>query len=653
MMVRNTALFLAMGVLGHTLTGISACESNVDDDGDGYTSDIDCDDADALIYPGAPETCDGLDNDCDGAADEGLALISYPDADGDGYGSASATASCKSGAGTSANHSDCNDANVAIYPGAPDTIGDGVDKSCDGDDGLAPSVGLTTSTFTTLQAALDAAKAGQTVWVGPGTYPAKGLSMKGKALKLASTQGESKTTIDGQSQGTVIYFTAGEQAGSILQGFTVKGGVASCNLPTGKTPCRYSGGGFFIDNASPTLQDLIVTGNTATSTEYYSGGGGLYLWTASPTLTNVTISGNSAYSGGGVEMWSSSAKLKSVVLQGNTVTGGSYSIGGGGMYVTSSSPTLEDVVVRNNEAGFGGGLYLNYSTPTLKSVRVFGNTAYSQDGAGLYLEHATATLTQVEISNNIGTGLSARNSNPILTHVNIFKNATTKNGGGMYLYNASPSMTHVAIWSNASAGNGGGIYLAGGYPTMNQVALVGNEADYNGGGFYLYAGFPTLKNSIVAFNCSNVGGNLFRDYLEPINSVVTATYSDLYNPTGWARDNIDATGSFVSQEPGFTAYADRHTGETCSPGSLTSCIPANLHLALSSPLINAGDTAVLDADSSRSDMGVYGGPLGGSWDLDVDGLPDYFWPGAWADAPTNFASEQYDCDDHDPTVRGC
>ncbi len=43
-----------------------------DADGDGYGVGSDCDDADAAVHPGAAETCDGLDNDCSGAADEGL-----------------------------------------------------------------------------------------------------------------------------------------------------------------------------------------------------------------------------------------------------------------------------------------------------------------------------------------------------------------------------------------------------------------------------------------------------------------------------------------------------------------------------------------------------------------------------------------------------
>jgi hypothetical protein len=85
----------------------------VDADGDGFTAAVDCDDTNDTIYPGAVEVLgDGLDNDCDGVVDEGVAV----DADGDGF----------------AVPLDCDDTNATIYPGAVEVLGDGLDNDCDG-----------------------------------------------------------------------------------------------------------------------------------------------------------------------------------------------------------------------------------------------------------------------------------------------------------------------------------------------------------------------------------------------------------------------------------------------------------------------------------------------------------------------------------------
>ena len=55
-----------------------------DQDGDGYFgSGDDCNDGDAGINPGATEICNGLDDNCDGAVDEGVEQTWYQDADGD------------------------------------------------------------------------------------------------------------------------------------------------------------------------------------------------------------------------------------------------------------------------------------------------------------------------------------------------------------------------------------------------------------------------------------------------------------------------------------------------------------------------------------------------------------------------------------------
>jgi hypothetical protein len=54
----------------------------VDADEDGYCQDLDCDDQDESIYPGALEICDGKDNNCDGIVDGGEIVTWNGEGDG-------------------------------------------------------------------------------------------------------------------------------------------------------------------------------------------------------------------------------------------------------------------------------------------------------------------------------------------------------------------------------------------------------------------------------------------------------------------------------------------------------------------------------------------------------------------------------------------
>jgi hypothetical protein len=89
---------------------LAECERGIDGDHDGFSSAVDCNDAAANIFPGAPEVFDnGVDENCDGRDNTNL------DRDGDGF----------------PRPVDCDDGNARIRPNALEIRGNSVDENCD------------------------------------------------------------------------------------------------------------------------------------------------------------------------------------------------------------------------------------------------------------------------------------------------------------------------------------------------------------------------------------------------------------------------------------------------------------------------------------------------------------------------------------------
>jgi hypothetical protein len=218
----------------------------------------------------------------------------------------------------------------------------------------------------TIQAAIDAAAAGDTVLVAPGTYAP--INFKGKALTVESGQGPAFTIIDGGSSAPGVVFAGGEGPGSVLRGFTVQHGRAN-GSPT------YSGGGVqILGGASPLVTGNVITANSA------CGGNGIYVSGGSPTIQGNWITGNSVYGCSGY------------------VPGGGIDIGG------SQSAQIIGNLIAGNSTFFGGGIHLNAASATIRGNVITANHA-DYDGGGIALLNASAAvIVDNLIADNVAVG---------------------------------------------------------------------------------------------------------------------------------------------------------------------------------------------------------------------------------------------------------
>jgi hypothetical protein len=91
----------------------------------------DCDDRLPEISPLETETCNHLDDDCDGEADNGVSSTWYVDVDGDGAAGASVTGCAdERPSGYQLESADCDETDEDVFWGAPGECNNGLDEAC-------------------------------------------------------------------------------------------------------------------------------------------------------------------------------------------------------------------------------------------------------------------------------------------------------------------------------------------------------------------------------------------------------------------------------------------------------------------------------------------------------------------------------------------
>ena len=556
------------------------------------------------LLVGCPDAAD-TDDDSTAADDDGDDDTGDDDsaADDDSAGDDDSTPDDEDldGDGWTGDDGDCDDSDPTVYPGAIDDLCDGINADCGwGQEILVPA------DYPSVQQAIDAATDGDRVCVSPGTYY-EGISFEGKSIHVWGVDGPEETILQADGTHRVAGFTHGERPLAQLEGFTLTGGgIGNCG-----------GGICIVYNSSPTLTDLIVTGNMS---EY--DGGGIHIGSASndlsaPILRNVTISDNTAGTDGGGLYVDQGAVP---VLEDLVVTDNYADNEGGGVSIHRSDVTLARSTIRHNEAGYaGGGIHLHGTghAPTfvLTDLVIEGNRA-GADGGGIDAVRGVLQLTRVWVIGN-----EAANGG------GVFINGTGQAGDSVLDMEQAVIAGNVATW-------GGGLATLGASASLSRVSVVGNTASEDGGGaFFELFDDAVLHDTVIAHNAAGgVGGGLYCD-----GCTAELTYSDVWGNTPTDVDGLaDPFGQYgnVSVDPAFIEVAD--------PDPLNW----DLHLALTSPLIDAGDPGQLDPDGSPSDVGAYGGVGAGGWDMDLDGFPEWWQPGEYDFA--TYPGLGWDCDDLDP-----
>ena len=295
--------------------------------------------------------------------------------------------------------------------------------------------------FATIQACIDAAVSGvDECLVAPGTYH-ETINFLGKAVTVRSSGGADVTTIDATGiGGSVVTCSRGEGPDTVLNGFTITGGM-------GTDAGGYTrGGGMYNDHSSPTVTNCTLTGNVASAT-----GGGMYNNSSSPTVTNCTFSRNEASHGGGAmytDGLSSPTILGCIFIENAARWGGGIEVSGTSVVVISSSFNA------NRAASSGGAIYMRGASNVSVSNSAFNGNEAGEGGAvgscgrSLTLENCTFAGNGADYNGGAVSSWMTRET--IATGCTFSGNTAAGSGGGMYLLIHGATVDNCIFWANTA-----------------------------------------------------------------------------------------------------------------------------------------------------------------------------------------------------------
>ncbi|MGA2171540.1 MAG: right-handed parallel beta-helix repeat-containing protein [Sedimentisphaerales bacterium] len=393
-------------------------------------------------------------------------------------------------------------------------------------------------TYTTIQAAIGAARKGDTVSVASGVYH-NSVIVVDKEITVTSTNPDdpcvvASTIIDASGYADIaIVFGAGATKNTVFNGITVIGGTyfripapnATQSGQNGPDGNGLEGGAVYIQSlASPTIRNCIIRdtnitgGNAGTAGNAdathpggrggwggWARGGGIYIAPfANPTIINTTITNCSVIGGNGSN--------------------------GGNSFGTYDTPGYQDA----NYGGLYSNPFANYPNPAIPWWELRNSNGqpyvgdyrfYSGYGGGVFCDsNSNATFIACSITNNraLGgmSGIGGTRSFVIPEPVIAYR--IPSYGGGVYCgANSTVMFTDCNITGNIAPkpdatrhtdpylGHGGGVAFEDTANIQFENCNITNNIAAVGGGIFCSGGTPEIRDSNVSRNIAYVGGGIY------------------------------------------------------------------------------------------------------------------------------------------------
>ena len=418
-----------------------------------------------------------------------------------------------------------------------------------------------------VQDAINVAATGETIYIASGVYESSAQLWLGKDIVMIGNCDpnddwgvvEEVEGIEGDEGVETVFKSTRGWSGRVMYMENVTSATLLRNIDftggrAGNDDGVNYGGGLYLNNASPRIQNSKVYDNMA------NYGGGIYATNGSePTLDNVMIYNNTAfYYGGGMLNWYANPTLINSKINNNSVP--EHDGLGAGMYNHHASVQIENSLIFSNAALVsGGGIYnTEGSTLVLDGVKIYLNVAGKDneangygDGGGICNNGASFTMTDSEVHENMafyGGGILSNGPEMTLTNVKVYKNIASVNGGGILSATSGGIFTDMEIYENTAGSHGGGIYFTGSpAPTISGGSIHDNSAGINGGGICNEGASLTMVGSEIYLNAATYGGGMLSNGPEMTLTNVKV-YKNAASMNGGGILSATSGGTFTDME---------------------------------------------------------------------------------------------------------